>query len=211
MTNVFDSLIQSIASRHAVDPFLVKAVIAAESSFDPRAYREEPQIHDASRGLMQTLYATARDMGYAGAPEGLFDPATSIEYGTRYLKRQLLRYSGDTARAVAAYNSGTAYTRADGAFVNQPYVDRVMRFYAGFRGGPGGEGEKDETVLLRSDLPQLGPVPGSQKVPIRISASAAAGGGTVASLETFLSEDYAPYVLAIGGGLLLAALSSRRK
>jgi hypothetical protein len=210
MSNAFDSLIRSIASRHAVDPFLVKAVIAAESSFDPRAFRNEPQIQDASRGLMQTLYATARDMGYTGAPEGLFDPATSIEYGTRYLKRQLLRYSGDTARAVAAYNSGTAYVR-NGAFMNQPYVDRVMRFYAGFRGGPGGEGEKDETVLLRSDLPQLGPVPGSERVPIRISASAAAGGGNIASLETFLSEDYAPYILAIGGGLLLAALSSRRK
>jgi hypothetical protein len=210
MSNAFDSLIHSIASRHGVDPFLVKAVIAAESSFDPRAFRNEPQIQDASRGLMQTLYATARDMGYTGAPEGLFDPATSIEYGTRYLKRQLLRYSGDTARAVAAYNSGTAYVR-NGAFVNQPYVDRVMRFYAAFRGGPGGEGEKDATVLLRSDLPQLGPVPGSERVPIRISASATAGGGNIASLETFLSEDYAPYILAIGGGLLLAALSSRRK
>jgi hypothetical protein len=210
MSNVFDSLIHSIASRHGVDPFLVKAVIAAESSFDPRAFRNEPQIKDASRGLMQTLYATARDMGYTGAPDGLFDPATSIEYGTRYLKRQLLRYSGDTARAVAAYNSGTAYVR-NGAFVNQPYVDRVMRFYASFRGGPGGEAEKDATVLLRSDLPQLGPIPGSERVPIRISASAAAGGGNIASLETFLSEDYAPYILAIGGGLLLAALSSRRK
>jgi hypothetical protein len=211
MTSIFDSLIWSVAQRHAVDPFLVKAVIAAESSFDPRAYRAEPQIGDASWGLMQTLYRTARDMGYTGAPEGLFDPATSIEYGTRYLKRQLLRYSGETARAVAAYNSGTAYTRPDGSFVNQPYVDRVMTFYASFRGGPGGESEKDATVLLRSDLPQLGPVPGSQRVPIRISASASAAGGNIASLETFLSEDYAPWVLALGGGLLLAALSSRRK
>jgi hypothetical protein len=211
MTSIFDSLIWSVAQRHAVDPFLVKAVIAAESSFDPRAYRAEPQINDASWGLMQTLYRTARDMGYTGAPEGLFDPATSIEYGTRYLKRQLLRYSGETARAVAAYNAGTAYTRADGSFVNQPYVDRVMGFYASFRGGPGGESEKDATVLLRSDLPQLGPVPGSQRVPIRISASASAAGGNIASLETFLSEDYAPWVLALGGGLLLAALSSRRK
>ncbi len=210
MSSAFDSLINQVASRHGVDPFLVKAVVAAESSFDPRAYRAEPQINDASWGLMQTLYATARDMGYQGAPEGLFDPATSIEYGTRYLKRQLIRYSGDTPRAVAAYNSGTAYTRADGSFVNQAYVDRVMRFYARFKGGPSGEGEKDATVLLRSDLPQLGPVPGS-RVPIRISATASAAGENVASLETFLSEDYAPWVLAIGGGLLLAALSSRRK
>ncbi|MGH7259968.1 MAG: lytic transglycosylase domain-containing protein [Nitrospiraceae bacterium] len=208
MSNAFDSLIVSTATRHAVDPALVKAVVAAESSFDPRAFRAEPQIGDASRGLMQTLFKTAQEMGYSGTPEGLFDPATSIEYGTRYLKRQLVRYSGDTARAVAAYNSGTAYQRPDGSFVNQPYVDRVMRFYASFRGSA--EGEKDKSVLLRSDLPQLGPVPGSQRVPIRISASASAAGENVASLETFLSEDYAPWLLAIGGGLLLAALSRKR-
>ena len=205
-SNSYDRIIWDKGRTHAVDPVLIKAIVASESNFNPRAKRDEPRIGDASYGLMQTLYRTARDMGYDGPPEGLFDPATSIEYGTRYLKRQLLRYGGATDFAIAAYNSGTAYKREDGSFVNQAYVDRVKRWYARFKGQQ--REEQDPGVLLRSDLPQIGPVPSS--TPIRLAAARSPDGARMATVETLFNEETAPWVIAFGGAMLLAALGSRR-
>ncbi len=126
----FDALIYAEAARRGLDPVLIKAVIATESSFNPRAYRAEPQIRDASSGLMQILYQTAKMMGYTGTPEGLFDPETNIRFGSAYLTHQVTRYQGDVPSALAAYNAGTARRGADGRFVNQAYVDRVLGYYA---------------------------------------------------------------------------------
>ena len=64
----------------------VLAVIQIESSFRANAYRAEPQIGDASYGLMQILSSTAADRGYDGPPEGLFDPETNLRYGMAHLK-----------------------------------------------------------------------------------------------------------------------------
>jgi hypothetical protein len=64
----------------------VLAVIAVESRFDRNAYRFEAKLNDASYGLMQVLSSTARDMGYAGPVEGLFDPETNIRVGMLYLR-----------------------------------------------------------------------------------------------------------------------------
>ena len=210
MSNAYDQLIWQTAGRHGVDPPLVKAIVAAESSFRPTAYRAEPHIGDASYGLMQTLFRTAKDMGYTGTPEGLYDAATSLEFGTRYLAQQLRRYNGKIPYAVAAYNSGTAYVGNDGRFKNQAYVDRVLRFYAQFGGaGIAQEQEANAGVRLRSDLPQLGPVPSS--TPVRIQALAGPDGERGASIETFVNAETAPWPLAVGGAVLLAVLSGRRE
>ena len=61
------------------------AVCFVESSWRPAAYRYEAHLNDASYGLFQTLYATAREMGFDGTPDGLFDPSTSAFYGVKYL------------------------------------------------------------------------------------------------------------------------------
>lgn len=203
MSDAFDPLIWETAARHGVDPRLVKAVVAAESSFQPRAYRAEPHIGDASYGLMQTLFRTAKDMGYAGSPEGLYDPGTSLEFGTRYLAYQLRRYGGRVPYAIAAYNAGTAFVAPNGAFRNQTYVDRVLRFYARF-GGNGKEGEAG----VRSDSPQRGPA--SSSTPIRLQAISGANGARGASIETFVNEKTAPWLIAVGGAILLTVLSGRR-
>jgi hypothetical protein len=207
-SSTYDQLIWETAQRHGVDPYFVKAVVAAESSFDPKAYRAEPRIGDASYGLMQTLYRTAKDMGYTGAPDGLFDAATSLELGTKYLAYQLRRYNGRLPFAAAAYNAGTAYVDSAGRFKNQAYVDRVMRFYQQFGGGGGAREEEAQSgVRLRSDLPQLGPVPGSTPLRIQAVATSEARG---ASVETFINEDTAPWLIAVGGAVLLSILSGRR-
>lgn len=130
----FDALIYAEAARRGLDPVLIKAVIATESSFNPQASRAEPQIRDASHGLMQILYRTAQMMGYTGQPQGLFDPETNIRFGSAYLTHQLTRYQGDVPSALAAYNAGTARRGADGRFVNQAYVDRALGYYAELQG-----------------------------------------------------------------------------
>ncbi len=94
------------------DPRDVLAFVAVESSFNPRAYRFEPHLGEASYGLMQTLESTARDLGFTGPAEALFDPATSLTFGMRYLRwswdllRQRLGRDPDTTEWVAAYNAG---------------------------------------------------------------------------------------------------------
>lgn len=94
------------------NPADVLAIIEIESSFRADAYRAEPQIGDASYGLMQVLYSTARDRGYQGPPEGLFDPATNIRIGMRQLKwswdflAARLRGGPTTAVWIGSYNAG---------------------------------------------------------------------------------------------------------
>jgi soluble lytic murein transglycosylase-like protein len=94
------------------DPRDVLATIAVESSFRPNAYRFERHLGEASWGLMQTLESTARDMGYSGPAEGLYDPAESIRYGMRYMRwlwdflTTRLGAEPSYAQWIGAYNAG---------------------------------------------------------------------------------------------------------
>lgn len=133
MSEQYDGLIRGAALRYGVPASLVKAIIAAESDFDPHARREEPALGDRSRGLMQILEATARALGFTGNFRELLDPLVNIDLGT-----QLLRQNFDRGRtwpvAVSAYNAGWSPIRpndakrnAAGDFVNAPYVAKVLR------------------------------------------------------------------------------------
>jgi soluble lytic murein transglycosylase-like protein len=104
---MYDDIIAKYASIYNVPEVWIKAVITQESSYDPNAYRAEPSINDASYGLMQILYKTAQGLGYAGIPEGLYDPDTNIMLGTKLLSSLRLQW-GDNVQAVySAYNSGS--------------------------------------------------------------------------------------------------------
>lgn len=142
----FDWLIQAAASRYGVPWELVKAVIAQESGFNPGDYRPEPSLtqSDGSRGLMQLILSTARGQGFTGPVEKLLDPATSIEYGTKYLAYQWRRYGGNPADTYAAYNAGTAFMDAEGYYTNSkgdrsvtPRVRNVLKYFDGYRGASG--------------------------------------------------------------------------
>lgn len=120
------------ASRHfAVDAHLVRAVIHAESAFNPRAVSPKNAI-----GLMQVLPSTARDLGLQelqglSVEQLLTDPRVSIVLGTKYLAEQLARFGGNVELAVAAYNAGPgAVVKAGHRVPNYPetrqYVRRVM-------------------------------------------------------------------------------------
>jgi len=83
-------------------------------------------------GLMQIKLETAQDMGFTGIPAQLYIPATNIEYGTKYLRYQLDRYSSDLRKAISAYNAGTYTT------VNTAYVNNVLKLSAKYRSYFGG-------------------------------------------------------------------------
>lgn len=165
----YDALITAAAERNGVPAALVHAIIATESQFNPSAYRAEPAIGDGSAGLMQILLSTARGTGYFGALgdqialTGLFDPATNIGAGTKYLAEQFGRAGGDISGTASAYNGGwrpdigfgepadrpltitlardtvtgqPIKTRnvSPGEYSNQSYVDAVLSNYAYFLG-----------------------------------------------------------------------------
>ncbi|MFP4273057.1 MAG: lytic transglycosylase domain-containing protein [Halothiobacillaceae bacterium] len=98
----FDELVRQTARQHGVDPALVRAVIHAESAFDPRAVSPK-----GAAGLMQLMPATADRFGVAD----VFDPQENIRGGVTYLAFLLRLFEGDQRLALAAYNAGEGAVR----------------------------------------------------------------------------------------------------
>jgi hypothetical protein len=131
------TLVQA-ADRFQVDAYLIKAVIHAESAFNPRARSPKNAI-----GLMQVLPGTARDLGLSAQPTAsveqlLTDPRVSIVVGTKYLAEQLERFNGNVALALAAYNAGPGAVIKAGNKVppyaeTRAYVQRVMSLARSYR------------------------------------------------------------------------------
>jgi soluble lytic murein transglycosylase-like protein len=125
MVVAYDDLIAETAERYGVEFSLVKAMIRAESAFDPFAVSKKGAL-----GLMQLMPETARVRGVRNA----FVPAENIDGGIRHLRLLLDRYDGNVVLAVAAYNAGAG--RVDGAngvpaiAETRDYVARVLRYRA---------------------------------------------------------------------------------
>jgi soluble lytic murein transglycosylase-like protein len=103
---MYESIIAAASETYAVPVPWIQAVIGTESSWKADAYRYEASIKDASYGLMQLLSTTAKALGYSGTPEGLYDPETNINLGTKLLSQLRTRYGDNFSRVYSAYNSG---------------------------------------------------------------------------------------------------------
>ena len=134
----FEPLIARYARQNDVDLALVKAIVAAESAYEPEAVSVKGAL-----GLMQVIPATAERYGVAGdrkrtVAQKLFDPAINLSVGTRYLRDLLAMFAGDVALALAAYNSGEntvlRYDRQVPPYPEtQEYVKLVQQFQAFYR------------------------------------------------------------------------------
>lgn len=125
----FDSIISRASQRYRIDPSLVKAVIKAESNFNPTATSPV-----GAQGLMQLMPATARSLGVTNS----LDPEQNIMAGTRYLRDMLDRYNGDVDSALAAYNWGPGNVDRRGVTGALPretrdYLARVKQLYASYQ------------------------------------------------------------------------------
>jgi soluble lytic murein transglycosylase-like protein len=118
----YDSLIAEHAAIHGVRTDLVRAVIQAESAFNPFARSSK-----GAMGLMQLMPATAQEYRVADP----YDPAENIRAGVAYLKSLLERYSQKEELALAAYNAGPAAVEKYGAVPpyreTRSYVSRIQR------------------------------------------------------------------------------------
>lgn len=116
--------IRRASSLYGVDPNLVKAVIATESNFDPKAVSPK-----GARGLMQLMPSTARRFGV----ENIHDPQENIQGGVQYLRHLLDLFGGDLVLALAAYNAGEGVVQSLGRVPQyretRDYVDRILARY----------------------------------------------------------------------------------
>jgi soluble lytic murein transglycosylase len=124
----FDELIHEAAIAYSVPPALVKAVIAAESAFNPRAVSRK-----GAQGLMQLMPQTAATLGVRDPLE----PTQNVRGGTNYLRAMIDRY-GDLSRALAAYNAGPTAVDHYGGIPpyreTRAYVERVLTYYRSYHG-----------------------------------------------------------------------------
>jgi hypothetical protein len=118
--NAYGDVIQMASQESGVDEAFLRAIIHAESAFNPRAMSLK-----GAQGLMQLMPGTALDMGVRDA----FDTSQNIRGGARYLGLLLRTFNGNERLAAAAYNAGPgAVQRYNGVppyAETQVYVDRV--------------------------------------------------------------------------------------
>jgi len=111
------SLIVEAAAENDVPVSLVQRAVVRESTHRPEA-RNGPYF-----GLMQILPATARSMGFRGAPTDLLDAETNLKYATRYLRGAWMVSDGDEADAVMWYARGYYYEAKRRGLVAETGVD----------------------------------------------------------------------------------------
>jgi soluble lytic murein transglycosylase-like protein len=120
--DAFKDEITAAAASTGVDVALLRAVIHAESAFNPMALSNK-----GAQGLMQLMPGTAGDLGVNDA----FNAAQNIDGGARYLAQLLKDFNGDVKLAAAAYNAGEAAVQKYGGVPpydeTQVYVQRVQQ------------------------------------------------------------------------------------
>lgn len=124
-----DAAIDDSASRHGVDPNLVRAIVKVESNFNPGAVSRK-----GAMGLMQLMPSTARQLSVSNP----FDPQQNVDAGVRHLRQLLDNFGGDLRLSLAAYNAGAgAVSRNNGVppFIEtRNYVRRITDLYNGTSG-----------------------------------------------------------------------------
>lgn len=124
VSDKYDAYIREAAKKYQVSFPLIKAIIQAESSFNPRAVSRAGAL-----GLMQLMPANVQLLKIRDP----FDPWENIMGGTRFFKNLLNRYDGRLSLALAGYNAGPhrvdEYNGIPPFKETQNYVRKVLHFY----------------------------------------------------------------------------------
>jgi len=97
VSGAIDAAIRAASGKYGVDESLIRAIIRAESGYDPDAVSKA-----GAAGLMQLMPGTASSLGVSDP----FNVYQNIDGGTKYIKDMLEKFSGDERLALAAYNAG---------------------------------------------------------------------------------------------------------
>lgn len=128
-TAAYQAEIASAARLHGVDEAIVRAIIHAESAFNPNALSRV-----GAQGLMQLMPATARRFGVSDS----FNATQNIGGGVKYLAWLLKRFNGNLTLAAAGYNAGEGavdkYKGVPPYSETQRYVQRVGMLAERYRG-----------------------------------------------------------------------------
>ena len=127
-TEKYDDLISDASERYGVSFPLLKAIIKAESDFDPLVVSKK-----GATGLMQIMPQNFKSLGI----EDPFDPWQNINAGARYFKQMFDRFNGKLSLSLAAYNAGP--TAVDRYKTIPPYEEteeygrRVLKYYYNYK------------------------------------------------------------------------------
>lgn len=128
-TTAFEPEIAAAARAYGVDEWLVRAIIHAESNYNPNAVS-----YKGAQGLMQLMPGTAARFGVSNA----FAAADNINGGVQYLAFLSRRYHGDIKLVAAAYNAGEGNVDRYGGIPpfaeTMRYAERVATLAERYRG-----------------------------------------------------------------------------
>lgn len=118
--SLYKNEVNQAALKYGVDAAYIRAIIHAESHFNPQAVSKQ-----GAQGLMQLMPATAQDLGVTNS----LNAQQNIKGGVKHLSRLLKKYNGDNKLASAAYNAGEGavkkYSGIPPYEETQVYVERV--------------------------------------------------------------------------------------
>jgi len=127
--SLFSPIIIKAANKHNIDPALIKAIILAESDYNPMATSEKGAV-----GLMQIMPYTATSL----SPEDMYNPIHNIDAGVEYLKILLNQFGGDLELTIAAYNAGSSKVREYQGIppyeTTRHFVKKVFEYYRYYQG-----------------------------------------------------------------------------
>lgn len=124
----YEPIIKACSEKYGVSQSLIKAVIHAESGYNPNAVSNK-----GASGLMQLMPGTAKSLKVANS----FDPKDNVEGGVKYLRFLLDTFRGDVSLALAAYNAGLNKVAKYGGIPpyveTRTYVNRVLSYMQSYQ------------------------------------------------------------------------------
>ncbi|MDM8515563.1 lytic transglycosylase domain-containing protein [Desulfobacterales bacterium HSG16] len=125
---LYHTIILAAAKRYDVEPAIIKAIILAESDFNPRAVSNR-----GAKGLMQLMPGTAGELGV----KNIYSPEQNIKGGVKYFKTLLNSFDGEIRLALAAYNAGSGKVRKYNGVppykATRYYIKKVMIYYQHYK------------------------------------------------------------------------------
>lgn len=95
------AIVDREARANGIPVALARAVVRIESNWNAGITGSAGEV-----GLMQIKHPTAKGMGYEGSRAALYDPATNVKWGMRYLAGAYRLAGGDTCGTVMRYQGG---------------------------------------------------------------------------------------------------------